>query len=68
MEQRDLQKLLNDMSLEEKVGQMIQIPARVMMEGGIITGPTETVEMTEEMFSMVGSILNRTGAKQLRQI
>ena len=68
MEWKELQNLLKDMSLEEKVGQMVQIPAKVMVSGGIITGPAETVEMTEEMISLVGSILNRTGAKTLKQI
>ncbi len=68
MEIKDLQKLLSELTLEEKVGQMIQIPAVMLAEGGIITGPTDTVEMTEEKMSLVGSILGKAGAKDLRKV
>lgn len=68
MELRDLEKLLNEMSLEEKVGQMVQIPANMLTEGGLITGPTDSIEMTEETTSLVGSILGKAGAEDLRQI
>ncbi len=68
MEQKDLKKLLSEMSLEEKVGQMVQIPANVLTEGGLITGPTESIEMTEENTYLVGSILGKTGAEDLHKI
>lgn len=68
MELRDLEKLLSKMSLEEKVGQMVQIPANMLTEGGLMTGPTDSIEMTEETTSLVGSILGKTGAKELRKI
>lgn len=68
MEYRDLKTLLSDMSLEEKVGQMIQISGKMLVDGGVVTGPTETIEITEEMSSLVGSILNISGAEQLRTI
>lgn len=68
MEYSELEQLLKKMTLEEKVGQMVQIPAHMMQEGGIITGPTDSIEMTEENLALVGSVLNKTGAKDLREI
>lgn len=69
MEQKQLEKLLQQMTLEEKVGQMIQVTGKMLaQEGNVITGPTETVEMSEEMKSMVGSVLNIRGAEKLRKV
>jgi len=68
MDEKDLKKLLSEMSLEEKVGQMVQIPAGMLTNGGIITGPADSVEITEEMASLVGSVLNKTGAKDLHKL
>lgn len=68
MELRDLEKLLGEMSLEEKVGQMVQIPANMLTEGGLITGPTDSIEMTRETTSLVGSILGKAGAADLHKI
>ncbi len=68
MELRDLEKLLSEMSLEEKVGQMVQIPANMLTEGGLITGPTDSIEMTGETTSLVGSILGKAGAADLHKI
>ncbi len=68
MELNKLQALLQEMTLEEKVGQMIQIPANMLTEGGLITGPTDTIEMTEEKRSLVGSILGKAGAEDLHKL
>lgn len=55
MELKDLEALLCDMTLEEKVGQMVQIPGNMLTEGGLITGPTDSIEMTKETASLIGS-------------
>lgn len=68
MELRDLEKLLSEMSLEEKVGQMVQLPANMLTDGGLLTGPTDSIEMTEETTSLVGSILGKAGAADLHRI
>lgn len=68
MELRDLEKLLKEMSLEEKVGQMVQLPANMLTEGGIMTGPTDSIELTEETRSLAGSILGKAGAEDLHKI
>lgn len=68
MKLETLKELLNDMSLEEKVGQMVQIPANMLTEGGLLTGPTDTMEMSEETTRLVGSILGKVGAEELHSI
>lgn len=48
---------------------MIQVTGKMLaQEGNVITGPMETVEMSEEMKSMVGSVLNIRGGEKLRQV
>ena len=64
----DIQKLISEMSLQEKVGQMVQIPANMLTDGGLLTRPTDSIEMNEETVSLVGSILGKTGATDLHQI
>lgn len=68
MKYTDLEKLLSEMSLAEKVGQMVQIPGNMLTEGGLITGPTDSIEMTKENASLIGSVLSKVGAKDLREI
>ncbi len=68
MELRDLEKLLSEMTLEEKVGQMVQIPGNMLTEGGLITGPTDSIEMTKETAGLIGSVLSKVGAQDLHDI
>jgi len=68
MELNELKKLLSEMSLEEKVGQMVQIPANILTDGGLITGPTGTLELTEQERALAGSILGKNGAEDLRKV
>ncbi|MBQ8814271.1 MAG: beta-glucosidase BglX [Lachnospiraceae bacterium] len=68
MEQRQLENLLREMTLEEKIGQMVQISGHLLTEGGILTGPADTVEITGEQSALIGSILNKVGAKSLHRI
>lgn len=63
-----LKELLNDLSLEEKVGQLIQVSADTLVEGGIVTGPTGSLELNAEQVALVGSVLGKAGAKALREI
>ncbi len=68
MNREALKQLLSEMTLEEKVGQMVQIPSNVLTEGGLITGPTESIELTREQRNLVGSVLGKTGAEELRKV
>ena len=65
----DTKALLSKMTLEEKVGQLIQLNA--MMVGKTtagITGPMESLGVSEEMLKKVGSTLNFHGFAEMKAI
>lgn len=66
----DVQKLLKQMTLRQKLAQMAQYNASVIMPGkdGLITGPAESLNLKKEDIAATGSILSTTGAKTLTEI
>jgi len=63
MKKEKLLKLLNQMTLEEKVGQLIQIA-----DIDTTTGPVKKLNLSSEMLFHVGSILNVVGSEKIRKI
>lgn len=68
MEQDKLITLLKEMSLEEKIDQMLQVSGMFYTEDGVLTGPANTVGYTEEEICLAGSVLGAVGAGQLKRI
>lgn len=70
MKHEDLKALLADMSLQEKIDQMLQIMGGFYLEdaNAVLTGPKAQLGITDEDISMAGSILGTYGAKQLMDI
>ncbi len=68
MEYTKLEQLLQEMSLEEKVGQMVQIPAGMIAREGLVTGLIDNLHLSEEQKALVGSVLGLTGAENLREL
>ncbi|MCR4655617.1 MAG: beta-glucosidase BglX [Lachnospiraceae bacterium] len=68
MEERKLKQLLNDMSLDEKIGQMVQIPGSFFEEDFVVTGPANFINYTSEELKLAGSVLSVIGADKLRDI
>lgn len=71
MTQEQIIALLQDMSLEEKIGQMVQMIASLYdaKEQGIITGPMmENMKVTDAHLQMAGSSLLLYGAEKLSRI
>lgn len=70
MKKEGLQNLLNQMTLEEKVGQLIQVAGEVFLmdEVDLATGPLKDLQLSNEMLYHVGSILNVVGGKKIRKI
>ena len=68
MELKQLEQLLQDMSLEEKVGQMVQLPAGMIAKEGLITGQVDYLHLPEEQKRLIGSVLGLTGAEDLREM
>lgn len=68
MEREKLQELLADMSLKEKVGQLVQVSGFYFEEEGVLTGPENTVGFTQGEIDLAGTVLGSIGAKRLRAI
>lgn len=68
MTQDELEKLLRDMTLEEKVGQLVQMSVQYLGGNGVITGPTGNFTITGQEMGLLGSMLGACGAERLREI
>lgn len=66
MTEKQIQELLSDMSLEEKIGQMLQLTGNFFSDDGFATGPMEDMNLTEEQVKNTGSILSTVGAARLK--
>ena len=66
----EINELIAQMTLREKIGQLLQVNASVLDErgGSVITGPYSEIELTEEEIFQVGSILNSNGAAEAARI
>lgn len=70
MKQEDLKALLADMSLQEKIDQMLQIMGGFYIDDvrAVLTGPKFELGITDDDINMAGSILGTYGAEQLMDI
>lgn len=66
----DIEKLLSEMSLQEKLGQLTQLNAVFFKHDSEadITGPVQKLHITEDDVKYVGSVLNFIGAKTMREV
>ena len=67
MKTEALRELLSHMSLEEKIGQLVQLPAG-MLSDGQLTGPALEMGLTEEDLRLAGSTLSIIGAEKIHAI
>ena len=67
MTQKELDELLGDMSLEEKIGQLVQVPGSCYEEGAVLTGGMNN-GWREETCKLAGSTLGIYGAQKLKKI
>ncbi len=68
MNNSELSALLKDMSLDEKIEQLIQLHGGFFGEVGTITGPAAEFKMTGDQPYRTGSVLGEAGAKRLREL
>lgn len=70
MNKEELKELLDSMSLQEKIDQMLQLTGTFYQEDneGVLTGPARKLGVTEEDIQMAGSILGTCGAGELMSI
>ena len=65
MENAKLRELLEDMSLEEKLGQLTQVAGTLYGEEAIVTGLLDMFQMSDEVLDISGSVLSVHGAEKL---
>lgn len=68
MREKELREFLADMSLEEKIGQMVQVVGGLFAEDATITGPMQEMGFTQELMGQVGSVLGTFGADTVKEI
>ena len=70
MTEHQLHLLLEDMSLQEKIDQLLQLTADFYgkTDRDVVTGPASELGISMEDIDLAGSVLNGTGAKALMQI
>lgn len=69
MNSQQLATLLQELTIDEKVGQLIQLSGDFFQEDqAMLVGPQKKLGIKEEMVELVGSVLNITGAETVRRI
>lgn len=70
MTQKELETLLADMSLKEKVDQMLQVVGQMIMadDKNVITGPMQELGITNEDIRLAGTVLGSMGASDIKKI
>lgn len=68
MTKEQLNNLLSQMTIEEKIGQLVQLTTEYFNESGEITGPLANLDITEEQVNNCGSVIGAHGAKVTRSI
>lgn len=65
MNDSDLRVLLDDMTLEEKIGQLLQVNSSFYNAGGLLTGPQQNEQFSRRQLELAGSLLGTVGAEHL---
>ena len=68
MTEQKIQELLQDMTLEEKVNQMLQLAGGFFTGDMVAMGPMEEKGFAQENIAQAGSVLGASGAEKLKKI
>ena len=71
MNKRKILSIIEQMTIEEKIGQLIQLATpfyKGSKDSGQITGPLKGLEIEEEVIQNSGSVLGASGAKEIKNI
>lgn len=68
MKESELRSLMGAMTIDEKIGQLVQLSGECFGGGDIATGPAAKISVTEEDIWRSGSVLNVMGADEVRRI
>ncbi len=65
MEDGKLKELLSDISIEEKIDQLLQVTGYYFEEEGVVTGPNNQAGFMQQEVDLAGSVLGIAGADKL---
>ena len=68
MTEKQLLDLLNDLSFEEKLGEIQQITNTYFGENGIVTGTDDRHILSEAEVNLAGSVINVVGPEKIREV
>lgn len=68
MTEEKLLELLKDMSLKEKIGQMMQLDVSCFKDAGPVTGSAVEQGIAAEELALTGSILGAVGAEEIQRL
>lgn len=68
MQHTELEALLHDMSLKEKIGQLFQISGQLLAEDSAAMGPMQDMGVAREDISLAGTVLGVYGAEKIKKI
>lgn len=68
MELNKLKNLMDSMTLEEKIGQLVQLSGEFFDADDMAVGPKQKLGISQETIDLCGSVLNVVGAKKVVQI
>lgn len=68
MQEQELQRLLKQLSLDDKIAQLLQISGGNFEEVDVVTGPNTMFEMDENIVYNLGSVINSVGADRTKRI
>lgn len=68
MDIKELKKIFSDLTLKEKIGQLIQLSGDFYNTEQLAVGPQQKLGISQDIVDNAGSILNVTGAKNVIRI
>lgn len=68
MEENKLRQLMKEISLEEKIGQLVQLSGEFFNTAAMAVGPMQKLGISEKILPLTGSVLNVLGAEKVRKI
>jgi beta-glucosidase len=67
MDQQKLKELVQDMSLIEKINQLLQVTSGFFIDDVELTGPIRENGITEQSIAQSGSVIGLLGAKNTKK-
>jgi beta-glucosidase len=68
MEKEKILELLNEMTLEEKIYQLVQLDGELYSDNAAVTGPKVKLGISDDVINNIGSVYNVFGAENLKKI